>query len=167
MQRHPIDLSWLLLALLSAAWLAAPAAAETYKWTDADGKVHYSDQPPPVKAKDETTVKSRKQSTPASAPATTDKGASPGKARTYQEQEADFKKRQVEAAERDAAEKKKADEAAEHKQNCEQAKAQLRTLQTGGRVTQTNAKGEREYMGDAQVNQEIERSKKAVESWCR
>lgn len=164
MGRHPIDINWLLLALLSGSLLAAaPAAAETYKWKDADGKVHYSDHPPPPNAKDESIIKPRKQSTPAA----TDKGAPAAKAKTYTEQEADFKKRQVEAAEREAEEKKKADEAAQKQKNCEQARAELRTLQAGGRVTQTNAQGEREYLNDAQIAQEIERSKKVVDSWCK
>jgi hypothetical protein len=38
----------LLAVLLSGALLAQ---AETYKWVDADGKVHYSDQPPPPSAR--------------------------------------------------------------------------------------------------------------------
>jgi hypothetical protein len=170
MQRHLINVNWLLLALMSSTWLiATPAAAQTYKWTDAEGKVHYSDQPPPANAKEQVTVKPRKQSAaaPTTAPAPTEKGAPAAKAKTYVEQEADFKKRQVEAAEREAAEKKKVAEAAEKKQNCEQARAQLRSLQAGGRVTRTNAQGEREYMSDAQIGQEIERSKKAVDSWCK
>ena len=32
--------------VLLLAILALPAAAEIYKWTDAQGKVHYGDQPP-------------------------------------------------------------------------------------------------------------------------
>jgi len=168
MQRHPIDLSWLPLALLGALWLvSAPAMAQTYKWTDADGKIHYSDQPPPANVKEQVTVKPRKPSAsaPNAAPAGND--ASPAKARTYVEQEAEFKKRQVETAEREAEEKKKAAEAAEKKQNCNQARAQLRSLQAGGRVTQTNAQGEREYMSDAQIGQAIESAKKSVDSWCK
>jgi hypothetical protein len=163
MQRHlMININWLLLALMSGAWLvAAPSAAQTYKWTDADGKVHYSDQPPPENAKEQSTINPRKQSAPTP---TVDPAA---KAKTYVEQEADFKKRQVEAAEREAAEKKKADEAAEKKQNCEQARAQLKSLQAGGRQTRTNAQGEREYLSDAQIGAEVERSKKSVDSWCK
>src|SRR5512147_1313366 len=111
MQRHMGNINRLLLALTACgAWLAAmPAVAETYKWTDAEGKVHYSDRPPPANAKGQVTLKPRKQSSaPAAAPATdkgsppaTDKGAPPAKAKTYVEQEAEFKKRQVEAAERE------------------------------------------------------------------
>jgi len=166
MQRHLINTNWLLLALVSTTWLVSmPAAAQTYKWTDADGKVHYSDQPPPANIKEQITVKPRKPS--AAAPASTDKDAPAAKAKTYVEQEAEFKRRQVETAEREAAEKKKADEAAEKKQNCDRARAQLRGLQAGGRVSQTNAQGEREYMSDAQIAQAIENGKKSVASWCK
>jgi hypothetical protein len=83
------------------------------------------------------------------------------------EQEAEFKRRQVETAEREAAEKKKAGEAAEKKQNCDRARAQLRGLQAGGRVSQANAQGEREYMSDAQIGQAVESAKKSVDSWCK
>ena len=170
MQRHPVSIHWLRLALAIGIGLAlAPVGAETYKWKDADGKIHYSDQPPPANAKEETTVKSRKPSAPVqSAPATpTDKGAAPAKPKTPAEQEAAFKKRQVEEAEREAAEKKKVAEAAEKQQNCDQARAQLQTLQAGGRVTRTNAQGEREYLNDAQIGQEIARAKKSADSWCK
>ncbi|MBI3528555.1 MAG: DUF4124 domain-containing protein [Betaproteobacteria bacterium] len=154
--------------IIGTGLVALPAAAQTYKWIDAEGKVHYSDQPPPANAKEQVTVKPRKPSasTPA-ASAPTEKGAPATKAKTYIEQEADFKKRQVEAAEREAADKKKADEAAEKTQNCEQARSQLKNLQSGGRTTRTNAQGEREYLNDAQIEQEIERGKKSVESWCK
>src|SRR6185436_10657542 len=40
--------SMFLIVLIS---LAPLAQAETYKWVDADGKVHYSDQPPPPDAR--------------------------------------------------------------------------------------------------------------------
>src|SRR3954470_20586087 len=96
----------LLLAIVSALSSAA-IGAQTYKWTDAQGKVHYSDQPPPADVKEPITVKNSRQS-PTATPA--GKDAAPAKAKTYTDQEADFKKRQVEAAEREATEKKKADE---------------------------------------------------------
>jgi hypothetical protein len=165
MQCHRVNINRLLLALtVGGAWLAVmPAVAETYKWTDAEGKVHYSDQPPPANAKDQATIKPRKQP---STPTSTDNGAPPAKAKTYVEQEAEFKKRQVEAAEREAAEKKAAEDSAEKKRNCNQVRTQLKGMQAGGRVSQTNAQGEREYMSDAQIAQEIERLKKSEASLC-
>ena len=167
MQRHRTGITWLLLALIGGAWLAAsPVVAQTYKWKDADGKIHYSDQPPPANAKEEATVKQRKPASAATAAPAAGENKAP-KAKTYVEQEADFKKRQVEAAKHEDEEKKKAAEAAAKKQNCERARAQLRSLQSGGRVTQTNAKGEREFMSEAQIAQGIESEKKSVDSWCK
>ena len=40
---------WMLLAVLMSSALLVQA--ETYKWVDADGRVHYSDQPPPPGAR--------------------------------------------------------------------------------------------------------------------
>jgi glutaredoxin len=40
---------WMLLLLLISS--AAPVPAELYRWVDADGKVHYSDQLPPPNIK--------------------------------------------------------------------------------------------------------------------
>lgn len=40
---------WILM--LTAALAVTPAGAELYKWTDADGNVHYTDTPPPSGAR--------------------------------------------------------------------------------------------------------------------
>lgn len=40
---------WMLLMMLMSS--AALVQAETYKWVDADGTIHYSDQPPPPSAR--------------------------------------------------------------------------------------------------------------------
>ena len=41
--------SWMLFSVLMLACVAA--LADFYRWVDADGKVHYSDQPPPASVK--------------------------------------------------------------------------------------------------------------------
>jgi len=41
-------------ATLLVCLLAGPALADMYKWTDENGKTHYSDQPPPGTTKSET-----------------------------------------------------------------------------------------------------------------
>ena len=159
----------LLLAILGGACIvSAPAGAETYKWVDAEGKIHYTDQPPPANAKELGTLNSRKPPAPATSasPPASDKGTA-AKPKTHVEQEAEFRKRQVEAAEREAADKKKAAEEAEKKKNCDQAQAQLKMLQAGGRLTRAGPQGERDYMSDAEIAQEIERGKKTVADWCR
>lgn len=150
----------LLVALVAAS---LPAYAELYKWTDANGKVHYSDQPPPANVKQPVTVKSRKPSSPPQA-ATPDAA---GAQKTYVEKDAEFRQRQVQAAESEAAAKKAAEEAAAKQKNCAQAKNQLANLQAGGRITRVNDKGEREYLNDAEVAQEIERTRQIADSWCK
>src|SRR5258706_14631915 len=95
----------LLLAMIGGAWLvSAPAGAQTYKWTDADGKIHYSDRPPPANAKEPVTIKPRKSSAPATtaSPPASDKGATAAKPKTYVEREGECKKGQVQTAARKA-----------------------------------------------------------------
>lgn len=38
---------WIVAIGLAAAGALAPAAAEVYKWVDAQGRLHYGDKPPP------------------------------------------------------------------------------------------------------------------------
>ena len=42
---------------LAALLLAAPAAAQVYKWTDPSGKVHYGDRPPDDAKKEELKIR--------------------------------------------------------------------------------------------------------------
>jgi len=164
-----------LLALVAGASLATlPAAAETYKWTDAEGKVHYSDQPPPASVKNPTTVTPRKK-TSRSAPAPQASSDTPTDSRpapaagpkTSQELDAEFKQRQVKAAEDEAARKKAELEAADKKKNCAQATANVKRLEEGGRLTRYNDKGEVEYLGDAEIASELARAKQIADSWCK
>ena len=168
MRDYTMGATGLVAVIVSSLFLTLPIAAQTYKWTDPDGKIHYSDQPPPAAVKDESVIQRGKNGPPAAAAAPGDKGktAAGPRAATPQEQEAEFRKRQVANAEKEAAEKKKTDDAAEKKANCDSAKAQVASLQAGGRITRNNAKGEREFMSDQEVAQEIERGKKTVASWC-
>jgi Domain of unknown function (DUF4124) len=171
-----------LVAVLAAglSFMVAPAGAETYKWTDADGKVIYSDQPPPANVKNPTTVTPRKK-TSKSAPIPPDAAGqgdakvegkstakpAPAAAKTAQELDAEFKQRQVEAAEKEAAQKKAARDAEDKNKNCEQAKANVALYKEGGRIARANAKGETEYLDDAQIAQELGRAQRLQDSWCK
>ena len=154
-----------LTALVSGCLLAIPAVGDMYKWTDAEGKVHYSDQPPPPNVKQQPSkVKPR---IPAATAAPEAAGAPAAAPKTTAEQDAEFNRRRMEAAEREAAEKKAASEAAEKKKNCEQAKAQVAGMRSGTRISRYDDKGERTYLSDAEIAQEIARAQKAADSWCR
>ena len=177
-----------LLAVLAGTLAAVmPATAETYKWTDADGKVHYSDQPPPPSVKNSTTMSPKKRtsrSAPAAAPEAQSSpdaaaGASPKPAagdsdtpkatgpKTPQELDAEFKQRQVKAAEEEAARRKADQELAEKNRNCQQARQNVARLEAGGRMTRYNDKGELEYLGDEDIAAELARARQIADSWCK
>ena len=142
-----------------AAWVAMQNAwpGGLYRWVDENGEVHYSDSPPPPN------VKSQKELKTPARPATPGTKAAP---ESYQQEDAAFRKRQVEQAEKDAAAKKAQQEAAEKQRNCEQAQNQLKALQAGGRFVRYNDQGERQYLDDKQVADEIARTQKLVSDWC-
>jgi len=140
-----------------------PAWGGLYKWTDENGKVHYSDQPPPGDAKQSQTMKESKSA--ATAPSAA--GAKPAAAKTPAEQEMEFRKRRLEAAEAEAKGKKEADAAEEKKRNCERANAQVASLQRGGRMTRPGPNGEQIYMSDAEIAKELVNARKVADSWCK
>ncbi len=133
MARRP---SVVLAVSLTAALLAPAAAAALYKWTDAQGRIVYSDQPPQGNVK---TEQLRAAPPPANASA----------AKELAQKQAEFEKRQGDAAK--AAEKagKERTNAAQLAENCAQAKGQLRQLGESQLVIyRYNDKGEREVMDD-------------------
>lgn len=148
---------------LAALLLPAAATAQIYQWKDANGKVHYSDQPPPAAAKQERTFTPRLA--PAAAAPTSDDA--PPAAASLQEQEAAFKQRQVEQEEAKAQQEKEAATANERKRNCDLAKGNLRNLQVGGRQVRFDPKtGDRAYLSEAELAQTVKDAERAVEEWC-
>src|SRR4051795_10747432 len=91
-------------SLVVLCLLAAPVSADMYKWTDENGKTHYSDQPPPNAITKSETIKAAKpQANPAAAPppaAAGQPGAIPPKSANDQEME--FRKRRLQQAEIEA-----------------------------------------------------------------
>ena len=149
---------------LALCLLVLPAWAGLYKWTDENGKVHYSDQPPPGDVKKSETVKQPKLAP--SAPAVA--GAKPSDtAKTPAQQEMDFRKRRLEAAEAEAKAKKETEAAEEKKRNCERATAHVASLQHGGRFTRPGPNGEQIYMNDEEIAKELVNARKSADSWCK
>lgn len=143
--------------LAALALLSLPAHSQLYKWVDSQGKVHYSDTPPPAGAQKSKTIQA-----PSPAPAAPAAASGSG-GRSIAEQELEFKKRQVEAAQQQA----KADEEAKLKRaNCDRAQSNLRTFQEGGRVFNYDAKGERQYIDDAARGAELKKWEQEVSKWC-
>jgi type IV secretory pathway VirB10-like protein len=157
------------LLTLALLMVALPAAAAMYKWVDKDGKVHYSDQPPPDGAKQSGVVNAPMPSTsaPASAAPAPEASAATKGPKTAAEQEMEFRKRRLEAAEADAKRQQDAQAAEEKKRNCTQATSRVTALQTGGRITKHGSNGETVYLSDGEIDRELVEARKIADSWCK
>jgi hypothetical protein len=160
-------LSRLCLSLLLAALSGLPAAAqaELYRWVDAEGRVHYTDTPPPPNARKSEELQRPRRAAPDAQPAPAADGDAQ-QPRTPAEQEAAFRKRQLERAEKQAEQERAQKEAETKKRNCESARARLAGLQAGGRITRYNAQGELEYLSDQEIQGSIGGAEQSVREWC-
>jgi hypothetical protein len=124
----------------------APAAGALYKWTDASGRVVYSDQPPPGNVKVEMI----------NAPPPP---ADPNAAKDLANKELELqKKKQVRAEDETKATKARVD-ANMKRQECDRARGQMIALGRSSQVVvyTTNARGERIAMDDAALLAERQR----------
>ncbi len=157
------------VAIALALCLALPASAQMYKWVDSNGKVQYSDKPPPSNIK---TEKLRAPAPAASAPAPseakggTQKDAAKAGPKTAAEQEQAFRKRQLDAAKAQEEEGKKQAQARDKAENCKRATAAVANLQIGGRQMRIDEKGERAFLDDQQIAQETAKAQQEAAAAC-
>ena len=158
-----IGLACALPALCLAQW----------QWIDKDGRKVFSDQSPPADVPARNIIKQpfggkgpvaavQAPAAPASSPAAAAAPKLSGKDKALEE-----KKKLAEAAED---EKKKAQEeeiARARAENCQHAKRAKANFDSGLRISQTNAKGEREILDDAQRAAEVKRIDKIIASDCK
>ena len=146
-----------LLAVAATLLLAHAASAQIVECIDAKGGKTMAQFCPPGTVKENRINKSG-----------TGASAAPAAGKSLAEQDAAFKKRQTERQESEAkAEKEKAD-SANNERNCNEARAQLRQLQDGQRISRVDPKtGERSFLEDKDRPGEIANAQKAVESWCK
>jgi len=172
-------------ALLLIALLAAfPAAAEIYSWRDKDGRLHYSDVPPP-----DGEVKTLRHSRATPAPAAPESaageaaggqppagqppnipagtaGASNGP-KTMADREMEFRQRRNAQAAAEAKAEKERNDAAQRQKACEQARSQLAALESGQRIARFTNTGERAFLDDSSRVNEINQARGQVEQLCR
>jgi len=157
-------------ATLVLCLLAASAAAEMYKWTDENGKTHYSDQPPPSQIKNSETIKTNKPAhgNPAAAPPPEAAGAKPAvPPKSATDQEMEFRKRRLQQAENEAKAQKEAQAAEEKKRSCQRATEQVQAYERGGRITRYGPNGEQIFLNDQEIQAELVTARKAADSWCK
>ena len=145
-------------AVLAAALALAcgTVQAQAYRWVDKDGKVRYGDVAPPG-------VKATKLKGPPEPPADKDGKDAP---KTPMSEEQAFRKRQIKAREEEEKAQKAEAAAQEKKQNCTAAQENLRTLQSGRRISSVNAKGETVVLDDSQLKQREEIAHEAINKYC-
>lgn len=153
---------WPLLLSAVLMVLSGAVQAELYRWVDENGRVHYTDTPPPPNAKKTEEIDAKRRAAPA---AQTDGDAAQGK--SYVEQEAEFQKRQVQKAEKQAAEAREKEQAEARKRGCQEARTELAGLQAGNRITQYNAQGERVFLDDREIKEKIAQVKKSIADLCK
>jgi IS5 family transposase len=144
-------------AIIVLSLLGLNAHAGVNKWVDAEGKVHYSDAPPP-EAKTET-VRNISGKGQTEAPATYS-------TKSYAEREAEMKKSKLEKEEasKKEAQKNAATEAKER--SCEAARQHARALEEGARVYNYDQNGERVYLDDDTRAQRLEEARKTISADC-
>lgn len=146
----------ILLALAVVSFSAA-ALAQQFKWVDEKGRTQYGDVPPPG-----AKATRLRPPPPGSAPAAP---AAKGPM-SAAEKEADFRKRQQDAAKEREKQDLAAQDAAGKRENCERAQEYVRTIESGQRISRTDSKGERYFLDDAQRAQELNGARQAVKQWC-
>ncbi|HSH54017.1 MAG TPA: DUF4124 domain-containing protein [Methylotenera sp.] len=166
------------ILLLCLVMLPTLANAEIYKWKDKDGKVRYSDVPPPSNVKQEALYGKkipRPTGQPPLAPVEGDATAAINREKAAVKDAADKApvSKEDAAAKRakDAEQQKKEDETKQaelklKQENCKTAQASLKAYSDGGRLVKANEKGEREYLGDADIEKGKVDAQKDVEKYC-
>jgi hypothetical protein len=171
------------IALAAAGLLTAMAgmaAAAQYQWRDDRGRMVYSDQPPPASVAPARILKAPEP--PPAAATIRDPGAaaSPGARSaavaaasapapalaTAADQEFAFRKRMADRAEQE----KKAAEAADREvklaRACADAQGDIRSLESGQRISRINAAGEREFLSEAERTERLRNARKSVSERC-
>lgn len=131
-------------------------ANEIYKWTDADGNVHYEDRPTGAatevrldltyRSTDRSAVQKRIQS------------------RVDAQTARDEARSAAEIAEQEAAEDAAAEQ--QRKERCERSRARLETYLQARRVYRTDENGERVYLDDTQRDEARRKAEEQIAEFC-
>ena len=167
------------LALATALIACTSLAQAQWMWVNDKGVKQLSDQPPPPGTPPNRILKAprgaaaaelrKEMAAPAAngdeAPAADEKAA-PVKP-TLAERNADYKKRQQEAAEKTAKANEQAKVDAEKKKYCAEAKSNIGMLESGVRVSEMGPNGERNFMSDEARAQKIKEQRESVNNICK
>lgn len=148
-----------LITMIAAATLTAGAATagEIYRYTDADGTVHYVDRPTGVDSEERVAIASRRTNN-ADVQARIDS--------RFQNRSAAAEE-SVEGAE--TAKKTRAQlkaEKRERDEKCQSYRAKLETLVTSRRLYREDENGERVYLDDSETQEARDKAQELIEENC-
>jgi hypothetical protein len=173
--------SRLLLPLLLLTLAASPDASAQFQWRDANGRMVYSDMPPPASVAPDAVIRAPARPAPAggaggSAESPTAAGADAAQperaapaaapAPTAADRELEFRKRRMERADAERKAAAAAQTAQLRASVCEDARSSVRALESGMRVSRVNAQGEREVVDESQRAARLDAARKAVKDNC-
>lgn len=151
--RHTAQSLVRLASCVLLAALAAPAIAQ-YIWLDEKGVKQYSDMPPPPSVPTGRILKQPGVSATSNQAGNVETQA-PTATPTLAEQNAAFKKRQQEAADKEKKAAEQSKLAADRAKNCNRTRDYLRSLESGERIAHSDSSGERIFLTDEQRAAEI------------
>jgi hypothetical protein len=177
-----------LLPILLLALAASPVAHAQYKWRDSNGRMVYSDLPPPASVAPSAVLWSPARPALAGPPGgsgapATPQAAAPDSATavaapnglpasegaasaSMADRELEFRKRRLDrAAAQEKAEQAQVRET-QRAGNCESAQASLRQLDSGMRISRVNRDGQPEVLDDAQREASKVQARQAVKQHC-
>jgi hypothetical protein len=145
-----------LLALpLAALLLSLSAAADVYRWVDANGRVHYSDRP--RAGAERIKVDSRPTDTEA---------VEQREQQTYAERAKAEAAQQTQQGEDAVAKNVAQDVTKTREEQCKKAQADYKIAIESQRLYRTGKDGERVYLTDAEINETRVNARKAVDQLC-
>lgn len=141
---------------LSALLLATISFAQVYTWTDAEGKKHYSDQPPTGIVAKDAKIKTSKGVTSA-----------PVAQESLAEKEAAFKQRRMDKEEAEKKEAEKAKEKQDKQAYCSSLKGHLAGLKQSTRLVEYDESGKKKILGTDAKQAEIAKTEKEIADNCK
>lgn len=148
------------LGLVICVLLTLPVQAEVYKWTDEQGRVHFSDTP-----QTEDSAGYQVQ-----APASTGNASSQGpdtdaERRARQRKLSDSL--EADRYEKEQAEAKRKEQEAMREHNCKLARRDLNATQRTNRIFDYDQQGNKVYYDEVQRQKFIAERRAAVSKWCQ
>jgi hypothetical protein len=165
---------WMATALSAVLVTVAPTASAQWKWKDGKGQVHVSDLPPPREVPDKDVLQrpsdtARRAAAAAAAQASAASAPGPAAAPPKPRLDPELEARRVRLEQEQKAKEKAAEDkaAGQRAENCQRARQQLATLESGMRLARVNDKGEREILDDKARADEMQRARQVIASECR